>query len=57
LLTGIGVIDYISSTTNFHFIVNKIKIDYSHRELVMRSLEIKNSNILYILTFKQGCDI
>jgi hypothetical protein len=32
----IVAIDYIPSTMNFDFIVDKIKIDYSHRELVMR---------------------
>jgi hypothetical protein len=32
----IGAIDYLSSTMNFDFIVDKIKIDYSHRELFMR---------------------
>jgi hypothetical protein len=36
-----GVIDYFSSAKNFDFIVDKIKIDYSHRELFMRSLENK----------------
>jgi hypothetical protein len=33
---NIGAIDYLSSTTNFDFIADKIKIDYSHRELFMR---------------------
>jgi hypothetical protein len=51
-----GAIDYLSSTTNFDFIVDKIKIDYSHRELFMSYLK-NNSNILYISTVKQGCDI
>jgi hypothetical protein len=32
----IGAIDYLSSTTNFDFIIDKKKIDYSHRELFMR---------------------
>jgi hypothetical protein len=32
----IGAIDYLSSTTNFDFIVDKIKIDYSHRELFIK---------------------
>jgi hypothetical protein len=31
-----GAIDYLSSATNFDFIVNKIKIDYSHWELFMK---------------------
>jgi hypothetical protein len=26
-----GAIDYLSPTTNFDFILDKIKIDYSHR--------------------------
>jgi hypothetical protein len=34
--SNIGAIIYLSSTTNFDFIVDKIKIDYSHRELFMR---------------------
>jgi hypothetical protein len=33
---NIGAIDYLSSTMDFDFIIDKIKIDYSHRELFMR---------------------
>jgi hypothetical protein len=36
LTSDIGTIDYLSSTTNFDFIVDKIKIGYSNRELFMR---------------------
>jgi hypothetical protein len=36
LTSDIGAIDYLLSTTNFDFIVDKIKIDYSHWELFMR---------------------
>jgi hypothetical protein len=36
LTSDTGVIDYLSSTTNFDFIVDKIMIDYSHLELFMR---------------------
>jgi hypothetical protein len=34
--SDLGIIGYISSTTNFDYIVDKIKIDYSHRELFIR---------------------
>jgi hypothetical protein len=34
----------------------KIKIDYSHRELFMR-VKKNNSNISYIPTVKQGCNV
>jgi hypothetical protein len=54
--SGLGAIGYISSTTNFDYIVDKIKIDYSHRELFMR-VKKDNSNILYIEIVKQGCEI
>jgi hypothetical protein len=53
---GGQVIGYISSTTNFDYIVDKIKIDYSHRELFMR-VKKDNSIISSIETVKQGCDI
>jgi hypothetical protein len=33
---NIGAIDYLSPTTDFDFIIDKIKIDYSHREVFMR---------------------
>jgi hypothetical protein len=39
---------------NFDYIVDKI--DYSHLELFMR-VKKDNSNISYIETVKQGCDI
>jgi hypothetical protein len=48
-----GVIDYLSSTAIFDFIVDKIKIDYSHRELFIGYLK-NNSNICHILIVKQG---
>jgi hypothetical protein len=35
--SDISIIVYISSTTNFDYIVDKINIDYSHRELFMRA--------------------
>jgi hypothetical protein len=35
--SDLGIIGYISSTTNFGYIVDKIKIDYSHRELFLKS--------------------
>jgi hypothetical protein len=41
---------------NFDYIVDKIKIDYSHRELFMK-IKKGNLNILCIETVKQGCDI
>jgi hypothetical protein len=51
-----SIIGYISSTTNFDYIVDKIKIDYSHRELFMR-VKKDNSIISGIVTVKQGYDI
>jgi hypothetical protein len=36
LTSDTGAIDYLSSTANFDFIVDKIKIDYSHQKLFMR---------------------
>jgi hypothetical protein len=33
---GLGAIGCISSTMNFDYIVDKMNIDYSHRELFMR---------------------
>jgi hypothetical protein len=53
---NIGAIDYLLSTTNFDFIVDKIKIDYYHWELFMRVWK-NNSDILYIPTVRQGCNI
>jgi hypothetical protein len=47
---------YFVNKRTFDYIVDKIKIDYSHRELLMR-VKKDNSNILYIETVKQGCDI
>jgi hypothetical protein len=41
---------------NFDYIVDKINIDYSYRELFMRVAK-DNSDILYIETVKQGCEI
>jgi hypothetical protein len=41
---------------NFDYIVNKIKINYSHRELFMR-VKKDNSIISYIEIVKQGCNI
>jgi hypothetical protein len=41
---------------NFGYIVDKMKIDYSHRELFMRVKE-DNSKILYIESVKQGREI
>jgi hypothetical protein len=43
----IGAIDYLLSTTNFDFIVDKIKIDYSHWELFMRFIPIANKAAKY----------
>jgi hypothetical protein len=54
--SDLGIMGYISSTTNFDYIVDKIKIDYSHRELFMR-VKKDNSIISCIETVKQGCDI
>jgi hypothetical protein len=54
--SGLGAIGYISSTTNFDYIIDKIKIDYSHRELFMR-VKKDNSKNLYIGTVKQGYEI
>jgi hypothetical protein len=54
--SDISIIIYISSTTNFDYIVDKINIDYSHRELFMRVAK-DNLNILYIEIVKQGCKI
>jgi hypothetical protein len=48
-----SIIGYIS---NFDYIVDKIKIDYSHQELFMR-IKKDNSIISGIETVKQGCDI
>jgi hypothetical protein len=49
------IIDYFLSTTNFDFIVDKIKIDYSHRELFMRSLQNKRKlQFEYFCTFQQS---
>jgi hypothetical protein len=55
-MRDISIIVFISSTTNFDYIVDKIHIDYSHREIFMRVAKDK-SNILYIETVKQGCEI
>jgi hypothetical protein len=41
---------------NFDYIVDKINIDYSHRELFMRVAKDK-SDVLYIESVKQGCKI
>jgi hypothetical protein len=55
-MRDISIIVFISSTTNFDYIVDKINIDYSHRELFMKAAK-DNSNILYIETVKQGCKV
>jgi hypothetical protein len=52
----ISIIIFISSTTNFDYIVDKINIDYSHREIFMRAAK-DNLNILYIETVKQGREV
>jgi hypothetical protein len=52
----LGAISYISSAMNFAYIVDKINIDYLHREIFMRVAK-DNSNILYIETVKQSCKI
>jgi hypothetical protein len=49
----IGVIDYLSSTIIFDFIIDKIKINYSHQELFMSYLK-NNSNILHTSAVKQA---
>jgi hypothetical protein len=54
--SDLGKIVYILSTTNFDYIVDKIKIDYSHRELFVR-VKKDNSIISSIKIVKQGCDI
>jgi hypothetical protein len=54
--SGLGAISCISSAMNFGYIVDKMNIDYSHRELFMR-VKKDNSNILHIETVKQACDI
>jgi hypothetical protein len=54
--SDVSIIVYILSTTNFDYIVDKINIDFSHRELFMRTAK-DNTNILYIETVKQGCEI
>jgi hypothetical protein len=55
-MRDISIIVFISSTTNFDYIVNKINIAYSHREIFMKAAK-DNSDILYIETVKQGCEI
>jgi hypothetical protein len=53
---GLGAIGCILLVMNFDYIVDKINIDYSHRELFMRVAK-DNSDILYVETVKQGCEI
>jgi hypothetical protein len=55
-MRDISIIIFISSTTNFDYIVNKINIDCSHGEIFMKAAK-DNSNILYIETVKQGCEV
>jgi hypothetical protein len=55
-MRDISIIVFISSTTNFDYIVDKINIDYSHREIFMKTSK-NNSNIIYIETVKQGCEV
>jgi hypothetical protein len=55
-MRDISIIIFISSTTNFNYIVDKINIDYSHREIFMKAAK-DNSNILYIEIVKQGYEV
>jgi hypothetical protein len=55
-MRDISIIVFISSTTNFDYIVDKININYSHRELFMKAAK-DNSNILYIEKVKNGCEV
>jgi hypothetical protein len=53
---GLGAIGCISSAMNFDYTVDKINVDYSHRELFTRVVKY-NSDILYTKLVKQGCEI
>jgi hypothetical protein len=55
-MRDISIIVFISSTMNFNYIVDKINIDYSHGKIFMKAAK-DNSNILYIETVKQGCEV
>jgi hypothetical protein len=45
--SGLGAIGCISSAMNFDYIVDKINIDYSHRELFMRVKKDNSKKIVH----------